>query len=222
MINQQARGAETRDRLVYTAMQLFWEKGYNSTSISDVLHTAKVNSGSLYYFFPGKADLLAAVLDAYHDGIRPMLLLPAWSGVRDPIERVFALLARYRQSLMDTECSYGCPIGSLALELHEPDLAVRTRLADNFKAWIAAVAECLEAAKGRIPPEVDRQELAQFVLVVMEGAVMQARTFRDIAYFDGAVSQLRRYFDALERGVARAPGKKQRIHSVKKRRKKNA
>src|SRR5882762_1190714 len=99
--NQQPGAPDTRQRLVLAAMQLFWEKGYNSTSIADVLQTAKVNSGSLYYFFPGKVDLLVAVLDLYHDGIRSMLLEPAWTGVDDPIEKVFALLARYRQSLLD-------------------------------------------------------------------------------------------------------------------------
>ena len=80
MINQ-IKTADTRSRLVQTAMRLFWEKGYNSASIADVLQTAKVNSGSLYHFFPGKTDLLVAVLDMYHDGIRQMLLEPAWTGV---------------------------------------------------------------------------------------------------------------------------------------------
>src|SRR6202042_1326891 len=198
MINQVGEAPDTRTRLVLAAMQLFWEKGYNSTSIADVLQTAKVNSGSLYYFFPGKSDLLAAVLDMYHDGIRPMLLEPAWAGVTDPVERIFALLARYRQSLVDTDCFYGCPIGSLALELHEPDPPIRERLAKNFSAWIDAITECLRQAKTRLPAPTDRRELAQFVLTTMEGGVMQARTFRDIAYFDAAVRQLRLYFKALE------------------------
>src|SRR5689334_17598742 len=129
---------DTRDRLVREAMQLFWEKGYASTSVADVLGRAGVNSGSLYHFFPGKQDLLLAVLDAYHAGIGPMLLEPAWEGVDDPIERVFALLARYREALVSTECGYGCPIGSLALEIHEPDPPVREALARNFAAWLAA------------------------------------------------------------------------------------
>ena len=197
MVNQDAPLSDTRSRLVLTAMQLFWEKGYNSTSIADVLQTAKVNSGSLYYFFPSKTDLLAAVLDLYHEGIGPMLLEPAWAGVEDPIEKIFALLARYRKSLVDSDCFYGCPIGSLALELHEPDPAVRERLARNFDAWIEAVAECLLQAKSRLPADLNRRELAQFVLTTMEGGVMQARTFRDIDYFDAAVRQLRRYFKGL-------------------------
>ncbi len=197
MINQVDGVPDTRTRLVLAAMQLFWAKGYNSTSIADVLQTAKVNSGSLYYFFPGKTDLLAAVLDMYHEGIRQMLLEPAWAGVNDPIEKIFALLARYRQSLADTDCFYGCPIGSLALELHEPDPPVRERLAKNFSAWIDAIAECLEQAKASFTADLDRRELAQFVLTTMEGGVMQARTFRDIAYFDAAVRQLRQYFTRL-------------------------
>jgi TetR/AcrR family transcriptional regulator, transcriptional repressor for nem operon len=204
MVNQLDGMPDTRTRLVLAAMQLFWAKGYNSTSIADVLQTAKVNSGSLYYFFPGKTDLLAAVLDMYHDGIRQMLLEPAWAGVNDPIEKIFALLARYRQSLADTDCFYGCPIGSLALELHEPDPPVRERLAKNFSAWIDAIAECLEQAKAHLPADLDRRELAQFVLTTMEGGVMQARTFRDIAYFDAAVRQLGQYFKRLS-GDSPAP-----------------
>jgi AcrR family transcriptional regulator len=179
-------------------MKLFWEKGYGSTSIADVLREAGANSGSLYHFFPGKQELLVAVLEMYRDGIAPMLLDPAWKGVEDPIERVFALLARYRQSIVSTDCVYGCPIGSLALEIHEPDPPVRALLAANFSAWVAAVLRCLDAAAPRLPADVDRQGLAEFVLTTMEGGVMLARTHRDVGHFDRAVAQLRAHFAALE------------------------
>jgi TetR/AcrR family transcriptional regulator, transcriptional repressor for nem operon len=196
------QSADTRSRLILSAMQLFRDKGYGSTSVADVLQGARVNSGSLYHFFPGKQQLLLAVLDAYHGGIRPMLLEPAWRGVDDPIERVFALLACYRRALADSECLYGCPIGSLALELHEPDPPVRERLAANFRAWTEAIHECLQAAGARLPRDTDRRELAALVLTVMEGAVMQARTYRELAPFDGAVRQLRGYFERLMREAA--------------------
>ncbi len=179
-------------------MELFWLKGYGSTSIADILSRSQVNSGSLYHFFPGKQDLLIAVLDCYRDGIGPMLLDPVWEDVDDPIERVFALLAKYRELIVSTDCLYGCPIGSLALELHEPDPPVRELLAANFTGWVAAIRSCLESAGRRLPKEIDRQALAEFVLTVMEGAVMQARTYRDVSYFDRAVTQLRVHFDQLE------------------------
>jgi AcrR family transcriptional regulator len=189
----------TRDRLIYAALRLFAEKGYGSTSVADVRQAADVHSGSLYHFFPGKQDLLLAVLDAYRHGIDPMLLQPAWNGIADPIDKIFALLASYRRALLQTDCQYGCPIGSLALELHEPDPAVRELLARNFDGWVRAVRTCLEDARERLPTDLDPRELAEFVLTTMEGAVMQARTHRDIRYFDGSVRQLRAYFDLLLR-----------------------
>ncbi len=192
----------TRERLVTTAMRLFWEKGYGSTSIADVLREAKANSGSLYHYFPGKQELLIGVLEAYRDGIAEMLFEPAWQGVDDPIERVFALLGRYRHGIVSTDCVYGCPIGSLALEIHEPDPPVRALMAANFDAWVSSVERCLDEAAARLPRDTDRRALAEFVLTAMEGGVMQARTHRDVGYFDRTVSQLRAYFDRLVRDAA--------------------
>jgi TetR/AcrR family transcriptional regulator, transcriptional repressor for nem operon len=206
----------TRDRLIFTALQLFAEKGYGSTSVADVRQSADVHSGSLYHFFPGKQDLLLAVLEAYCTGIGPMLLQPAWEGVDDPIEKIFALLARYRKSLTTTDCQYGCPIGSLALELHEPDPPVRELLAKNFETWVTAIKDCLDAARDRLPASLNRRELAEFILTTMEGAVMQARTYRDIKRYDNSVKQLRAYIDSLLAQTSR--GRRTKIRPAKKKR----
>jgi TetR/AcrR family transcriptional repressor of nem operon len=192
-------GEDTRDRLVHTAIRLFAEKGYESTSVADILKAAGANSGSLYHFFPTKQDLLLEALRRYRDGIGPMLLAPAWEGVSDPIERVFALLAAYRRMLVATECTYGCPIGSLALELHEPDPPVRELLAINFDGWVSAVERCYIEAAARLPDDLDRRALAVFTLTTMEGGVMLSRTHRSPAAFDDSIRQLRDYVSRLER-----------------------
>ena len=195
--------ADTRDRIVRTAMELFWAKGYQSTSISDILSRCQLHSGSLYHFFPGKQQLLVAVLQAYRDGIEPWLLAPAWSGIDDPRDRIFALLQGYRTQLVSTDFAYGCPIGSLALEMHEPDPEIRELLAVNFANWTRAVADCLEQMGDRLPAGTDRTALAELILTVMEGAIMQARTFRDVGVFDRNVATLAAHLDALE-AAARA------------------
>ncbi|MBA3579811.1 MAG: TetR/AcrR family transcriptional regulator [Gemmatimonadaceae bacterium] len=194
-------GPDTKERIVYAAMTLFARKGYGSTSVADILHEAGVHAGSLYHFFPGKQDVLLAVLDAYRQGLRPMLLEPSWKGVDDPIERVFALLERYRALLASSQCTYGCPIGSIALELHEPDPPVRELLAANFEGWISAVESCFIEAGDRLGAGVDRRALAGFALTTMEGGVMLSRTERTIDGFDGAVRMFRDYLDHLEAAV---------------------
>jgi TetR/AcrR family transcriptional repressor of nem operon len=198
LIVQHIRGvSETRDRIRFAAMRLFAQKGYGSTSVADILQEAGVKSGSLYYFYPGKQDVLIDVLDTYLAGIHPMLLQPAWAGVSDPIERVFALLARYRGALESSECTYGCPIGSIALEIHEPDPSVRERLAANFDAWVSAIERCFVDAGPRLPSECDRRALAVFALTTMEGGVMLSRTHRSLDGFDTAVRMLRAHIDLL-------------------------
>lgn len=201
------RPQTTADRLAFAAMKLFMEKGYGSTSVQDILREAKANAGSLYHAFPTKQDLLLAVLAMYREGLYPMLLVPAWEGVSDPIARIFALLKRYRNALEMTECTYGCPIGSLALELHEPDPPVRELLAANFDGWTKAVKACLDEAGARLPKGTDTGALSQFILTVMEGGVMQARTHRTLAAFDASVAGLRDYLTRLEADARQGEGR---------------
>ncbi len=193
---------DTRRKIVFAAMELFADKGFQSTSIADILSRTQLHSGSLYHFFPGKQDLLAAVLEAYRDGIEEMLLEPLWRAVDDPVERIFALLGGYRAMLVTSDCTYGCPIGSLALELHEPDPGIRHLLAVNFGNWVSAIERCLDAAPERLPRGTDRRALAELVLTVMEGAVMQARTHREIGYFDRSIAGLRAHFELLSERAA--------------------
>jgi TetR/AcrR family transcriptional regulator, transcriptional repressor for nem operon len=198
---------DTKDRLVMTAMRLFSEKGYESTSVADILRAAGANSGSLYHFFATKQELLVEVLRRYRDGIGPMLLAPAWEGVEGPVERVFALLAQYRRALIESDCFYGCPIGNLALELHEPDPPVRDLIAINFSGWVAAIERCYIEAGTRLPDDVDRRGLAIFTLTTMEGGVMQARTHRTVDAFDRSVAMLRDYITRLEAEAKTRRGK---------------
>jgi TetR/AcrR family transcriptional repressor of nem operon len=191
----------TRDRLIFAAMELFQEQGYEATSIEQVLAKANARSGSLYYSFKGgKEDLLLAVLDAYLEGLWPVVMQPAFARTEDPIERIFAVLADYRERVRITKCRYNCPIGSLALEVSESLPRARAKIAQNFEQWRDAIRGCLDAAGDRLPSELDRAALAGLVLTVMEGAVMQAHAHKSLEPFDASVKQLELYIRSLDRG----------------------
>jgi len=190
-------GTLTRERLIDAAIRLFWEKGYTATGMAELLKAANVNSGSFYHFFDSKEAVLLAVLDWYKENIYPALLQPAFENTDDPIERIFALLERYRGLILQTDCAYGCPIGRLALEIGPEQRAVHQKIAENFSAWTAAVRKCLDDAGDRLPAGLDRERLATFVLSVMEGGVMQSRSHHSVEPFDQSVEQLREYFTRL-------------------------
>ena len=187
----------TRNRIVEAARRLFWERGYTATGLAQILKAAGARSGSLYYFFPTKEDLLVAVLGTYKDMLDPAVVRPVFERVSDPIERIFGILDGYRRQLVATKYRHGCPIGNLALEVGNDSPAARELVAENFTGWRKVIELCLADARTRLPRSVDREQLALFVLTTMEGAVMLARTYRSLEPYDSAVRQLREYFGLL-------------------------
>lgn len=191
------KSAATRDRLIESARFLFWERGYAGTSMSELLAHAEVNSGSFYHFFDSKEALLRAVLEQYIELLRPMVMDPAFATTPKPLERIYAILAGYRQRILMTDCTFGCPLGRLALEVDPENAPAHKLIAQNFQGWIDAVRECLVDMKTALPKGTDIDALATFILVTMEGGVMLSRSYRSVDPYDRAVEQLREHFRLL-------------------------
>ena len=187
----------TRDRLIGSARFLFWERGFAGTSMAELLAHAEVNSGSFYHFFDSKEALLRAVLEQYIVLLRPMVVDPAFASAGKPLERIFAILAGYRERILSTDSRYGCPIGRLALEIDPENAPAHALIARNFQGWIEAVRECLVEMEHTIPADTDVDALATFILVTMEGGVMLSRSYRSVELFDRAVGQLHEHFRLL-------------------------
>lgn len=194
---------DTRQRLLDAAMELFVFHGYERTGLAQIAKRAGANPGSLYYFFPTKEDLLAATLERRKELLQPEVLDPIWARISDPLERVFGLLAGYRQMLIVTEFDHGCPIGNLVIEVGNTHPNIRRLLVENFDNWLAAVQRCFEEARERLPAGTDARALAVFVLTTMEGAVMLARSYRNFEAYDAAVVTLRDYLERLLAAGAR-------------------
>jgi TetR/AcrR family transcriptional repressor of nem operon len=192
-----SKHASTRDRLIDSARFLFWERGYAGTSMSELLAHAAVNSGSFYHFFDSKEALLRAVLEQYIELLHPMVVDPAFATTPRPLDRIFAILAGYRERILMTNCTFGCPLGRLALEVDPENAPAHKLIAQNFQGWIEAVRECLMDMKASLPSGTDTEALATFILVTMEGGVMLSRSFRSVDPYDRAVAQLREHFSLL-------------------------
>ncbi len=197
MAPAQTAKADTRTRIIDAARELFHANGFQATTMAEILAKSGVNSGSLYYFFKSKDELLLAVLDSYVDLMWPLVMEPAFGATDDPIERIFTVLDGYRQLLAANSCAIGCPIGNLALELVDARPEIREKISLNFSNWCEAIRRCLGEAADRLPPDLDQARLSRFVLTVMEGGIMQARGHRRIEPYEEAVAQLRDYFNLL-------------------------
>lgn len=180
-------------------MLLFSERGFESASVADILRLAGANSGSLYHFFESKNALLAEALRRRRCELIQLLSSPSLRDIPDPVERVFALLASYRDALAHSDCQQGCPIIALAIELRAPDPEVGSALAAYFDAWIDIVEGWFEESAIRSPQGYGARDLATLALAVLQGGVIEARVSRSVESFDRAISLLRLALIGLKR-----------------------
>jgi TetR/AcrR family transcriptional regulator, transcriptional repressor for nem operon len=152
----------------------------------------------LYHYFASKEALLIGVLEYATQIMHPVVMAPVEAATADPIGRIFELLANYRRGMEMWNCRMGCPIGNLALEVADDHPPARQLIDLNFRNWATVIRGWLDAAGDRLPPTADKDQLARFILTVMEGGIMQARAAGNVTPFDDSVGQLRAYFELLE------------------------
>ncbi|MCU1325228.1 MAG: transcriptional regulator, TetR family [Bryobacterales bacterium] len=126
-----------------------------------------------------------------------MVVNPAFAATDDPIGRIFAILAGYRERILQTDYRYGCPLGRLGLEIDPENRPAHKLIAQNFAGSIGAVQECVEQARESLPAGIDPEALATYVLAVMENAVMLSRPYGSVDVFDRSIAQLSEHFRLL-------------------------
>jgi TetR/AcrR family transcriptional repressor of nem operon len=209
---------ETKERILRTAFQLFHEQGFHATGVATIVREAGINPGSLYHFFESKDQLLLSVLEFAIGSLGPAVMEPVESKTPDPIARIFALLDQYRDGMVRQGCRMGCPIGNLALEVSDGNAGARHLIHRNFENWASRVESWLVDAGDRLPPDLNRAQLARFILTVMEGGLMQARAADDLKPFDESVAVLRAHLNLLLLRTAERQGGNSKKQRAKRRR----
>ena len=182
---QQPRALATREKILKAAARLFALKGYHDTKLEEVRHAAEVTTGAFFHHFGSKEDLGFAVLDRHMERRRQELeqIEQEMPPPRDdaPLERVYRRLDAIAELVRRRKRKGGCIIGNLSTALADTHEAFRQRLADCFDEMAREFLPDLKAAAKRGRPEraLDTWTLARYVVTVVEGAIMLARTYRD-------------------------------------------
>jgi len=183
---QQPRALETREKILSAAARLFALKGYHDAKLEEVLDAAQVTKGAFFHHFRDREDLGFAVLD-WHMGQRRQLLdaiEQEWPLAEEahPLQRVFRRLDAIQEMVRRRERRKGgCIIGNMSTALSDCHDGFRERLALCFEEMAQEFQPHLEAAARPLRPKrrPDSNELARYIVTVIEGAIMQARTFGD-------------------------------------------
>lgn len=171
-----------RERMVISTALLIRERGAHATAISDVLEHSGAPRGSAYHYFPGgRTQLLCEAVDYAADFTASRMATAA-----DSVEAVDVVFGGFRSQLLATGYRAGCPVVAVAVEADNQP--VLDRAAAAFARWTDLIRERLESDG---VPAAQAEEIAMLAMASIEGALVVARTARDVTPLDLVHRQLR-------------------------------
>jgi TetR/AcrR family transcriptional repressor of nem operon len=187
-------GQRQHDRIAFVdrAMHSFWMKGYEGTSMADLVAATGVNRGSIYAGFSGKRDLFLATLDRYDD-IHRRRFLDRLSAADDPLEAIGAAFrAAAGIAPADAPDEHGdenppqpdgCLLVNTAIEMAPHDAEIAVLIAESLAGVEAFFRGRLEAAAatGRLRAGTDIAGTAAALLALFLGLRVLARSGADEA-----------------------------------------
>ncbi len=190
------KGSANRQRIVHAADHLFYSHGYNQTSFSDISDETGIPRGNFYYYFKTKEDILGAVVEVRVNDFKKTLQ-QCEEDSSDPLTRLL-LLAQLPLQREEEVIKYGCPIGSLSLELKKEQSTEispipLTAVFDLLKDWI-------EEQLVALGYKDQCDYLAKDFLAKLQGVILIASIYEDTAYLHKGVNEIKDWLNqALDR-----------------------
>jgi AcrR family transcriptional regulator len=167
--------ANTKERIVDASAILFRRQGYAATGVKQIVAEAEAPFSSLYHFFPGGKDELAADTIRSSGAMFQALVEAVFDAAPDVLTGVHGCFEGAAETLLQTDYADACPIATVALEVASTNELLRQATAEVFDSWIAAATERFLAAGIH---ETGARELAIATIISLEGAFILSRALR--------------------------------------------
>lgn len=174
---------DTAERLIESAQELLWERGYVGTSPRAIQDRAGAGQGSMYHHFRGKPDLALTAMRRSAAELRAEADAQLDAG-GTPVGKVEAYLLRERDAVR------GCRVGRMAMD---PDVVTDEELREPVRETFAWLRERLAGiladgvAAGELRPGLDPVDTAATLAAVVQGGYVLARAAGSQEPFDRAV-----------------------------------
>lgn len=175
---------------LHKAMSVFWHKGYEGTSLVDLLNATGLSKSSLYNTFGGKHELFLAAFDSYRlERVREMDLILNQGLAREAIEAFFRMILADAEA---PEFCRGCMSINQAVEMAPRDPEVRKRVQTDFQSIEDALANTVVRGRkdGSIKSTKNERDIAQLLVVAFPGLQVLVRAGSDRARLDHALRLL--------------------------------
>jgi len=183
------------DFLIEKGMEILWSKGYNATSVNDIVKAAQVPKGSFYFYFDSKEDFVVKAIDKYFR----VMFTPANEVLQDktksPKERLLAF-NEYRVTELKNQldCKMGCMICNISNEMSEHNEAIRKAINVKVEYMISIIAKVIQEAKdlGEITNPMKADDIAAFIEDAGRGAMVSMKERKSAHPIDNLMNMIRK------------------------------
>ncbi|MFF4832953.1 ScbR family autoregulator-binding transcription factor [Streptomyces sp. NPDC001315] len=194
---RQLRAEQTRATIITAAADLFDRRGYESTSLSDIVEHAQVTKGALYFHFAAKEDLARAIMELQSQASRQ---------VTDQVDDQGcpSLEALMRITFGMARLSVEGPITRAGLRLATGGVEVRPPLPHPFTEWLDLVTRRLVGAvrESDVHPDVDVDAVAHSLVSFFVGTRVVGRSLEPVARLPRRMAEM---WHMLIRGLVPVP-----------------
>lgn len=184
------KGLENQQKIIQSATELFYQKGYNQTSFTEIAKASGLPRGNFYYYFKSKDDILAAVVQARVESLQA--LVAGWERLElDPKGRL-RLVLQMVDDEADNIVQHGCPLGSLAAELGKEHHLIQAQVLAMFEPLV----QWLEKAYQQLG-SVDAKASAMHLMGRLQGIAVMAHIYQSKVFLHNEIDSLMVYLDRL-------------------------
>ena len=189
------KGEQTRKKIVQAAAPIFNQRGYEGSSLNDLMEATGLQKGGIYRHFASKEELAAEAFDYTWEAAWNARLLHVdekANGI-DKLKQLIANFVEHRSPIPG-----GCPILNTAVDADDGNPVLRARVARALRSWVGRVQAFVEQAQDQrdARPRVDPKAVATLIVSSLEGAFMMSRIQRNDEALRHVQSHLNRYLDS--------------------------
>ena len=196
--------SKRRNAILDAAARLINERGFNNTSVEDLIEATGLSGKShFYHYFASKDALGMAVIDRQFERFTERGLAILSEPMIDPVDRLTLFIDTLVALQRDREGGSGSPFGNLAGELADAHEGFRQRLDDVFERWTGQLDALLRELGAQLRDGADTVRLARFIIAALEGGMLLTRVTRDAEAMEGIGEDLKRFIATHLRDGAR-------------------
>jgi len=202
-----ATGADTRLRIIQAAADLFHKQGVHLTSPDQIIEASGTGKGQFYYYFKNKEGLVHEVLQNHLEMIKTNQAPVSYNvNSWQELEQCFLMHIELQKRF---DMTRGCPIGTVGNEVTEHDELIRQDVSLIFEVIKNKFAAffIMEKAKGNLTDDANEEQLANFCIATLQGAMLLGKVQRSSRPVEAAIrealEQVQRYIiKSRKRGEA--------------------